>query len=244
MFSTNIQVQLIIIYSCWYVALWERSERRFGFTFRLGFHDNITKLCRVEVEISNSHFSQGRHAQNSLVSMSTRAGWATATSHLQDSPHGDSWTPSSPRPRSGTRSSRACWQTHWPSWWPPWSLAHPSPLPWLFPRTPSQRSLAQAPGTWWSSPGAPPTRLEHTLRGENRLWCSTAAPAGITPCPTTATAPTVLGFKPHTESWDLAPCVQTGQGLPHTEAGGWWHTNKSKKKVHLNGPHYGTDILG
>lgn len=44
MFSTSIQAQLIIIYSCWYVALWERSECRFGSTFWLGCHDNITKL--------------------------------------------------------------------------------------------------------------------------------------------------------------------------------------------------------
>lgn len=229
MFHSSIQVQLIIIYSCWYVALWERSECRFGSTFWLGSHNNITKLHRVEAKIPNWVPEEPRVHEH-------QGWWVTARSHLQDSPHGDSWTPSSPRPRSGTRSSRACSRTRWPSWWPPWSLAHPSPLPWLSPRTPSQRSLAPAPDTWWSSPGAPPTRQERTLgeREQALMFHS----AGIPPCSTTA-----LPRLPHKECWDLAPCVQTGQGLPHTEAGGWCHTNKSERKGDSKRPHYGTDIL-
>lgn len=75
----------------------------------------------------------------------------------------------------------------------------------------------------------------YTEERENRLWCSSAAHAGITPCSTTATARAVPGFKPHNECWDLAPCMQTVQGLLHTEAGEWWHTNISEKKVCVPG---------
>lgn len=82
----------------------------------------------------------------------------------------------------------------------------------------------------------------YTEGRENRPWCSTAARAGTAPCSTPATALTALGFQLHTECWDPAPCVQPGQGLSHTEAGGWWHTNKSERKVDLKRLHYGTDI--
>lgn len=240
MFSTNIQVQLIIIYSCWYV----------GGTCGKGLSVDLVPLSDWGFMILQSCTEL---KIKSRIPTSVRADMPRTASCQ--------WAPGldEPQPRHIFRTHHMVTVE---------LLHHRGLVQELDPLAHARRLIDRLdghPGLWLilhhslgyslvhHPKGALPKLPAHGdllpghlplvwnihwgEREQERTGCDCTAPAGITPCCTTATAPALLVVKPHAERWDFALCVQTA--LSHTE-----HTNQSERKVDLKQPHYGTDILG